>query len=338
MKFLTAFLIASLIIQSLPLLSQEKIPRTDYLKFELKLETDSIDFIVTERDSTEKKPIFLFCQGSQPVPLVLDITEDYKHITSVSNFDIEEIKKHYHVVMISMPKTPLIASLDQLNKSYCYVTDTSRQHSYSIDYVKANYLENYVNRASEVLKFLKTQDWVDHSKLVVAGHSQGSRVAVEVADRNDDVTHLGLFGYNPNGRIDQMIHSARNRAGAGEITWEEADSIQQYYYDLYESSLDDEVLKERPELMAWRTFSKPSINELVELEVPVYIAYGAEDEIAQMVDLLPIRFIDAGKSNYEIHRYPDLEHNFFPVVDGKVDHKNARFPEVMNQFVTSTLE
>lgn len=317
--------------------SQDRIHDTEYLKHSVHTEKDTIDFIISQHDFKTKKPVLLFCQGSQPVPLIIEIHGSKPYVSSLSNFDVQEIKKHYHVVVISMPKTPLIESIDNLNNSFCYVTDKSIRNSYSIDYVKANYIENYVNRANAVWDYLKNQKWVDNTKFVLAGHSQGSRIAVEIASTNDDVSHLGLFGYNPQGRIDQMIWNARNRAMSGDITWEKADTIQQYYYDLYRASFDDEFLEEKPELIAWRTFSKNSINELLKLTIPIYIAYGSEDEIANNADLLPLRFIEEGKTNYQIHRYANLEHNFFPVIEGKVDHKNGKWVEVMSSFIASTI-
>ena len=68
--------------------------------------------------------------------------------------------------------------------------------------------------------FLRKQKWVDNSKLIVAGHSQGSKVATVIALNNKKVTHLGLFGANPFGRIDQNIRNYINEDEIKEITWE----------------------------------------------------------------------------------------------------------------------
>lgn len=320
------------------LYSQSLIPKTNLLHYSIEGENDTIDFIVAANSLDIPKPIFLFCQGSLPVPLIIDYDNEHRFETSLSNFDVNEIKDHYHIVVISMPKTPLIARIEDLDKSYCYVTDTSKANSFVIDYLKADYLENYVTRANEVWNFLKPQTWVDTSKFVVAGHSQGARVAVEIAASNQAVTYLGLFGYSPDGRIDQMIWNARNRALKGEITWEKADTIQQYYYDLYNSSMDDNILEKKPELISWKSFSKSSLNKLLALEIPIYIAYGSQDEVAFSVDQLPLRFIEAGKTNYQIKRYPNLEHNFFPIVDGVIDYKNGKWIEVMSSFILKVIK
>ncbi|PTT10259.1 hypothetical protein DBR27_06495, partial [Flavobacterium sp. HMWF030] len=55
-----------------------------------------------------KKPIFLFCQGSMPLPLFVKSKDEPMWMIGggVANFNIEEIRKNYHLVVISMPKHP----------------------------------------------------------------------------------------------------------------------------------------------------------------------------------------------------------------------------------------
>lgn len=195
-----------------------------------------------------------------------------------------------------------------------------------------------MRRANTVIDFLKTKAFIDDSKIVVCGHSQGSRVAVGIADANEDVTHLGLFAYSFERRIDDMIRRTRVQAQNGKITWEEADSIQAKSYDYYERVHNDDSLKNRPHLTSWRSFSKPTINELANLKIPVYIANGSEDAGCVNTDMIPFYFIENGKTNYVIKRYPGLEHNFFPIVDGKPDHKNGEWKNVMNAFIQFTLD
>ena len=43
--------------------------------------------------------------------------------------------------------------------------------------------------------------WVAKSKLVLAGHSEGSTIAAKLATKNNKVTHLIYSGGNPNGRV-----------------------------------------------------------------------------------------------------------------------------------------
>lgn len=323
-----------LFIVTMSTYGQTPVKGTSYTHFQIKSKNDIIDFVIADTNLNEAKPLLLFCQGSQPVPLFIDFGEQDIWPVPLNNFNLEELNKNYHVAVISMPKTPLMAKVDELNNRFCYVTDTSRQHNYATEYLKADYLENYVKRANTVLKFLRKQSWIHSSELVVAGHSQGARIAVGIASSNKNVTHLGLFGYNPMGRIVPSILQIRKKAEAGEISWETADSLQQEQYDFYALLQNPDSIENQPGLTSWKSFSKPTLSELVKLKIPVYIAYGSEDPVADFCDLLPLHFIEEKKTNYYIKRYPHLEHNFFPIDEnGKPNHSEGKWELVMNEFI-----
>lgn len=310
-----------------------------YSHFELKHKTDTINFVVADTSLSEEKPVLLFCQGSQPIPLFFDLESHGVVPSTLNNFNVRKIKKNYHVVVISMPKTPVIVGPDHLNRSYSYVQDTSIEHSYDPEYQKADFLENYVDRANRVIKYLRKQKWVDKTNIVVAGHSQGSRVAVQVAHSNKHITKLGLFGYSPKRRIDQLVWTLRKRAQNGEITWEQADSLQQRQYEFYRDVVDPNGNEERLSLKTWRSFSNNSISKLTSLKIPVYVAFGSEDVIAEYCDILPLDFAEAYKTDYVLKRYPGLEHNFFPVTEGgRPDYENGQWNNVMMTFIEWSLE
>ena len=97
-----------------------------YTHFQIKLKNDTIDFVVADTNFAVKKPILLFCQGSQPVPLFFDFPDQGIIPVTLNNFDVNEMKKKYHIAVISMPKTPVTVGWDHLNKSYNYVLDTTQ--------------------------------------------------------------------------------------------------------------------------------------------------------------------------------------------------------------------
>lgn len=331
-------LIFSLFISSSSI-GQLKDTIAGYSHFELLHKRDTIDFVVADSSLSEVKPVLLFCQGSQPIPLFIDFGRQRIAPVTLNNFDLHRLKENYHVVVISMPKTPITVTPANLNHSYSYVQDTTAEYSYDPEYIKADYLENYINRANRVIKFLAKQKWVDKTNIVVAGHSQGSRVAVGIAHSNKYVTKLGLFGYNPMRRIDQLIWHYRKQAQQGEITWEQADSLQQIQYDFYKKILNDDSLASSPELKSWRSFSTCSIPQLTSLEIPIYIAFGSHDNVAEYCDLLPLYFAEQNKTNYVIRRYPNLEHNFFPLDKNfKPDYTNGMWKEVMESFIKWSIE
>ena len=299
---------------------------------------DTIDFIVADTLLNQKKPIFLFCQGSLPMPLFATF-KDYGTILlggGIDNFDLENIRKHYHLVVISMPKTPLIAPEAQLNDNFYFVPDKNKPNTFAPAYIQADYLDNYVQRGLAVLKFLKKQPWVDKRKQVVAGHSQGSKVASKIALKNKQISHLGLFGANPFGRVDQFVRQAQQQARDGKISWEQADAEMESQYAYFRSCQSEDSLRVYPERRAWKTFSEPFLDDWLALKIPVYLAYGTEDPVASLCDLVPLFFIQENKNNLTHKRYLRLEHNFFEVEQGKANYEKAHWREVMNAFIEWT--
>lgn len=309
--------------------------------FKLELKKDTIDFIVVDNDLKKKKPIFLWCQGSQPVPLYINFKKDGLWLIGggISNFDYEEIKKHYHLVVISMPQTPLIVDESNISKSYFYIGDSPDNNTPSVAFQKKDYLENYRNRAITVLQFLKKQKWVDNSTLIVAGHSQGSKVATEIAINYKYVSKLGLFSANPLGRIDQNIRKHRKDAENKTITWQQADKKIEQEYQFYKAVYDTEKVSANPSLIPWKSFSTPQLNDWLSFNKPIYMAYGTSDIASDFCDLVPLYFIRENKHNLSYKRYLNLEHNFFEVNNmGEVDYDNPHWKEVMNSFLTWTLQ
>lgn len=313
--------------------AQENVKGTSYTHFQIKSKKDTIDFVIADTNLNSKKPILLWCQGSQPVPLFIE-SQGKTFPSALGNFDIAELNSKYHVVVVSKPHTPLSVDVNLLNKQYNYITDTSKQYSYSVDYLLDNYAENYVRRANTVLKYLAKQKWIDDREIMLAGHSEGSRVAVEIAHQNKNITKLGLFGYNPNNRLEQAIRQARKDAENNLITWGKADSITQEQIEFYMKIQNKDSVKANPGLVSWESFAHGSLEKLIHLKIPIYIAYGSDDIVADYCDLLPLDFIENKKADYTIKRYPNLDHNFFPTDEnGQTDYQNGQWISVMHEFL-----
>ena len=304
--------------------------------FSLDQNQDTIDFIIVDTAIHEKKPIILWCQGSLPIPLFCEI-ESYGYYFfggGVTNFNIADIIDAYHLVVISMPETPVMASKENLNSAFHYIPNPDRPDQFSRAYIEADYLENYVKRAKAVLHFLEQQPWVSSETLIVAGHSQGSKIASKIAVEHKGVTHLGLFSANPFGRIDQYVRTARLDAQMGKISWKEADSLINQQYAFYEKVNNADSIKTNPEFKAWQSFNETYYDDWLTLDIPIYLAYGTEDRSADLCDIVPLFFIGEGKKNLTLKRYPGLEHNFFEISpEGKTNYEKGHWAEVMEGFI-----
>lgn len=318
--------------------SQNKIKGTSYTHFQLIEKKDTIDFVVADTNLSIRKPLLLFFQGSLPVPLFFDLGKKGLYPSTLGNFNLNELNKWYHVAVVSMPKTPLVVGLDHLNKSYNYVKDTSNHMSFANEYLKADFAENYVNRANCVLNYLYKQPWINNDTIVLAGHSQGTQVAVMLASKNKKITRLGLFSYDPFGRVEKIIRQIRKDAVQGKITWEKADSLMNERYEFNKAIHDQAFLNENPSYLNWYSFAEPTIDKLLKLKIPIFVAYGTEDNSADLCDYLPLYFERAQKNNLFLKRYLHLEHNFFPISNGRPDYKNGKWSTVMNDFIQWSIQ
>lgn len=310
------------------------------ISFQLPLNGDTIEFIVVDKTLSKKKPIFLWCQGSLPQPLFGEYYDQNNQWSyhfqggGIANFNYAKIVEKYHLVVISMPKTPLVVSREYLNNQFLYVPDKSNPETLSNEYLEADYLDNYVTRGNEVIRFLSKQDWATTEGLVVAGASQGSIVATKIATSNPLVTRIGLFSTNPFGRIDQLIREARFDAHLGKTSWEKADSTIQDQYDFFKKAHNPDSIKNDPGLKAWKTFSEPIYDDWLSLKIPIYLCYGTEDRVADLCDIIPIFFIAANKDNLTMKRHLYLEHNFFEVDEnGNTNYQKPHWNDVMMDFL-----
>ena len=70
------------------------------------------------------------------------------------------------------------------------------------------------------------------------------------------------------------------------------------------------------------------------LKDPANDINSAEDKNADLCDLVPLYFIQHGKTNLTMKRYLRLEHNFFELTkSGKTNYEKPHWPEVMNTFL-----
>lgn len=240
-----------------------------------------------------------------------------------------------------MPYIPIMPEEEHLNNQYCYIEDSNNPHSFPLEYSEANFLENYVKRANRVIKFLRKQTWVDKSRILIVGHSQGTYIATKVAAENSAISALGILSGSPFGRVSQYIWQCRKLEHKGAISPKEAqeriDGIYEWWKNINLQPSNKPLEPGQDSSNATLSFSTPVIEDLLNLSIPIYIAYGTEDNASFSCDLLPIEFIRKGKTNYKVKPYVGLEHNFMEVDSaGKPIVEKMHWEEVFNDFIKWT--
>jgi dienelactone hydrolase len=280
---------------------------------------DSIRFIVSDTSFDKKKPVFLFSQGSLPTALFWK--EDESHTwQQFMPFAYQPYLKDYNFVIISKPGIPVFAYT--ADKNYLYIDPATKQIPQ--EYYDKSYLDYYVTQANDVINYLVKQKWVDKSRIVIAGHSQGSKVVSKLGAINKYVTQVIYLSGNPLGRYDQDIRQIRKDQLLGKITDEAAQKeINDLYvrWALINQNANDTHSNGGDTNKAWTTFSTPLLDYLLKIDVPIFIGYGTADNTADYCDLLPLDFIRLGKHNYTLKPYAGYDHNFNKLEYDKAGNK-----------------
>jgi hypothetical protein len=267
---------------------------------------DKVDILVKSKKGEEqkKKPIFLFLQGSQPIPLI--IVYDSIHTFPVFPFKLDSLLDNYHVAIIGKPFVPLIVAQKELTSNMNFIDPKTSEPPFG--YIQRNHLDYYVGRNKAVINYLQQLPWVSKSKLVVAGHSEGSTIAAKLATVSTSVTQLIYLSGNPFGRIMSMIERSRRQES-------DSTSLAEDEFNYWE-----EIVKTPTKMdtqgdtfKATYGFSLPPFDNLIKLKIPVYIVYGTKDFSSTYNDYLRVETIRQKLSNFTFKAYIGLEHNFFPV-------------------------
>lgn len=272
---------------------------------------DTVDVLIKSKKGEEqtKKPLFLFCQGSQPIPLVITRTDSSGNQKpyNVFVFRPDSLANEYHLAIIGKPYVPLVMNEKVLSADLTYRDSTGE---YPRSYIERNLLDYYVGRNTAVIKHLQKQLWISSERLVVAGHSEGSTIAAKLASTFRRVTHLIYSGGNSLGRMVSIVGQQRafetDSTRFGEQAFTTWKNIVNNPNDMTTAGSD-----------AYKTtyqFSvPPPIAYLEKLKIPVLITYGTKDYAGPFNDYFRIKTIEDKRTNFTFKSYIGLQHNFFPL-------------------------
>ncbi|MGH9935573.1 MAG: alpha/beta fold hydrolase, partial [Blastocatellia bacterium] len=206
----------------------------------------------------------------------------------------------YHYVVLSKPGIPFIVEGEVVPPPQKYHDLLS--------------LEYRAKAASSVIEHLLQADWIDRTKIVVAGHSEGARVAARVSAINKNVTHLGLFA---DGGLTQMFNfvvNARKLVRQGAISAAEAEkeiaALLEQFKAIFAEPKSTTKFWAGHTYLRWSSFFAPALDDLLPLDIPIYVSATADDVngSVESSDLVQLEFIRRGKKNLTYKVYPRADH------------------------------
>lgn len=324
-KYLLLFLVISSFIK--PAFCQHKERYLgDCTVFTIPFKGDSITFAVVARkgELSQKKPIFLFRQGSLPIPLFTINPKTNRPALTELPKTCYDHEADYYSIMIAKPGIPLVVDDSYLDTLFSS-RSTLKASMYPTDYQSRNYLDYYVDQTNAVLRFVLSQPWADPKRVVLTGGSEGYHVAIKTARKNRQVTHLIAFSGNLEGRHQSIIRTERMKGFTGEYTQEEAqhsvENLQREWAAICQDSLNVTATSGDPNRTTYSFSHGRNKDFLLALTIPICIIYGTADVGATSNDILPLEFARRGKTNLTLKVYPNHDHTFHKLTysaEGKV--------------------
>jgi hypothetical protein len=327
-KFLLAILFVSTLTN--PVFSQSSQRALgDYTVFTIPFQSDSITFAVVAKkgELNNRKPIFLFRQGSLPIPLFTINPKTSRPALTELPRTCYDHEAEYYSIMIAKPGIPLVVNDSYLDTLFSSPS-APKTGMYPAAYQTRNYLDYYVDQTNAVLRFVLSQPWADPKRVVIAGGSEGYHVAIKTAYTNPQVTHLIGFSGNLDGRFQSILLTERMKGYTGEYTQEEAqrrvEDLQKDWAALCRDSLNTNAAEGDPNRTMYSFSHGHNPDFLLALTIPVCILYGTADVGATSNDVLPLAFSRRGKTNLTLRAYPNHDHTFHKLTfdaSGKVVDK-----------------
>ena len=284
---------------------------------------NTVDILVKSKKGEEQKPkpLFLFIQGSLPVPLLIRFPTG--GVVEPFPFKCDSLLNDYHLAIIGKPGLPVIADSSAVQKDFTFIDPVTGK--FPATYVQNNLLGYYVHRDIAAIKFLQQQPWITRSLLVVAGHSEGSTIAAKLASIFNRVTHLLYISGSPLGRMSTIVARSRRMETAATPL---AESSFEYWEKVTADPENMDVTNGDPNKTT-SGFSIPPVNYLKKLKIPVLVVYGTADYSAYANDYLRLQMIQQKKSNFSFNAYIGWEHNFFSLTkEGQPDYNEYNWNTV----------
>lgn len=85
----------------------------------------------------------------------------------------------------------------------------------------------------------------------------------------------------------------------------------------------------------WHEFSEPAVENLLKINIPLFVAIGIKDQAVPVESALIIKteFIRHHKNNLSFNIYPNLDHGFETVPDNPNDEPKDMWMNVFREFM-----
>jgi esterase/lipase len=318
--------------------------KTDaYLHDSIVMKNDTIRYhVYANGNAKQKKNILLFFHGSGPFPLfsktviydTIQILEDGvpKHkiqqslsMGSCVPFDLDRIPEDYLFVIISKKGVPFL--------------DVDNTHVPGGSFFENEGLNYRVWQGDKVLEDL-AKKWVKKpSKVVIIGHSEGSDVVAKLGHVNKRVTHVGYWAGGANTQYYDFALFIQKEVQSGKMSQADASlALDSLFIQI--KNIENDPLNTKKQWLGnsyrrWSHFAEPSIDNLLKINKPIFVAVAGKDGSVPIESslLIPIEFIRHKKDNLTFKLYPNYNHSFAIAPQDETNEWRWEFMVVFEEFM-----
>lgn len=310
-------------------LGQEKQPSNmdvlEKFRFEeylIILEEDTTFFYHHQKPNSNPSYLVLYLQGTSPDPL-FSVEKEKGKFTIYRWFpgDYKLLDENYAYAIIGKSGIPPIKRTEDENYD---------------KYHQVNTLDYRVEQADTVINFILEKVMDSAEKIIVYGHSEGAPVAAKLGTINKKITHLGFWAGNALPDFYDFALFSSNAAAKGEISNLEAkENVEELIEEFQKVSKNRNSTKAESKDdysdKRWWSYAEPPINNLLKIDIPIYVQVAGNDQSApiQSTYLIPFEFIRHGKTNLTYDICAECDHGF-------VVNEKDMWNEVFVKFITWT--
>lgn len=319
-------------------------PKIDeYLHRSIIVKKDTINYHIYSNGTIESKSkLLIFFHGSGPVPLfsesikidTLKILENGKLKNEIQKskvigtcvpFDLEKIPNDYIFVVISKKGVPFL--------------DLNKQYKPGKIFYENEGLEYRVWQGNNVIKNITKKLVKKPNKVVIIGHSEGSDVVAKLGHINKRVTHVGFWAGGGNTQYYDFALSIQKDVQSGKTTQKQANkSLDSLFIQIKNIESEPDNIEKQwlgNSYRRWANFTEPSINNLLKITKPIFVAIAGKDESVPMESslLIPIEFIRSKKTNLTFKIYPEYNHSFAIPSKNENEEWSWEFMNVFEDFM-----
>lgn len=317
---LILLLFSSALAQDIEPTNDEVLKKFGFDEFFIIIEGDTTFFYYYQTADSNPTKLVLYLQGTSPDPL-FSVEKEKKKFATYRWFpgDYKLLDEEYGYAIIAKSGVPPIQRKEPVNYG---------------KYHQLNSLDHRVKQADTVINFLATKRIKEVNRIIVYGHSEGAPVAAKLGTINQKITHLGFWAGNALPDFyDFALFSSKAVTKKNISTSDAKKNIKELITEFKKISenRNSTVAESKDDYSnkRWWSYSEPPINNLLKIDIPIFVQVAGKDESAPIEStyLIPLEFIRLDKENLTYEICAECDHGF---VVGEKDMWNEIFLNFIN--------